>query len=119
MLNEHAQAWVEALRSGKYKQASGYLRRSEDSFCCLGVACDLYAQEHPEASWSEEGDVWNFFGNAALLPDEVREWIGLAEEHGRFEATDYYSTLTSLNDSGYAFDDIAYVIESEPAGLFA
>jgi hypothetical protein len=38
--------WVEALRSGKFKQGRGYLRRveginddgnEEESYCCLGV----------------------------------------------------------------------------------
>lgn len=28
--------WVAALRSGKYKQGTGYLNR-DGKFCCLGV----------------------------------------------------------------------------------
>lgn len=36
--------WVEALRSGKYKQGKKSLRSREgDKYCCLGVLCDLYA----------------------------------------------------------------------------
>lgn len=34
------QDWIDALRSGKYKQASGRLK-GPDGFCCLGVACEL------------------------------------------------------------------------------
>lgn len=43
--------WVEALRSGKYKQGKNYLHRvidGENRFCCLGVLCkiaDLAAKE--------------------------------------------------------------------------
>lgn len=32
--------WVEALRSGKYQQGYGALRKG-DQFCCLGVLCDV------------------------------------------------------------------------------
>jgi hypothetical protein len=46
-----AKKWVEALRSGKYKRATHRLRANEDSFCCLGVLCDLYAEEQ-EIPWS-------------------------------------------------------------------
>jgi hypothetical protein len=32
--------WVEALRSGKYKQGRGFLQRNNE-FCCLGVLCEV------------------------------------------------------------------------------
>lgn len=32
--------WVEALRSGKYRQGRSTLKHS-GSFCCLGVLCDV------------------------------------------------------------------------------
>lgn len=44
--------WVEALRSGKYKQGAGYLCLSEngrDKFCCLGVVLDIQG-----ATWSTQ-----------------------------------------------------------------
>lgn len=41
MLNPEFKAkWLEALRSGKYKQGLNLLRKG-DEFCCMGVACDL------------------------------------------------------------------------------
>ena len=34
--------WVEALRSGNYKQGTNYLNnRDENTFCCLGVLCEI------------------------------------------------------------------------------
>lgn len=34
--------WVDALRSGKYKQGKGMLYNgSNDSYCCLGVAAEV------------------------------------------------------------------------------
>ena len=41
--------WLKALRSGKYKQGRGALcqidKKGTESFCCLGVLCDLYNKE--------------------------------------------------------------------------
>jgi hypothetical protein len=36
-------AWTSALRSGKYQQVQGALRRSDTGMCCLGVLCDVVA----------------------------------------------------------------------------
>lgn len=49
-------SWIEALRSGKYKQSKGCLHTytgeadDEEGFCCLGVACDVQ-QEATRGSW--------------------------------------------------------------------
>ena len=38
--------WVEALRSGDFKQGKGYLNnRDDNSFCCLGVLCEINADK--------------------------------------------------------------------------
>ena len=37
-----ADKWVEALRSGKYKQGEGFLHsESNNTYCCLGVLCEI------------------------------------------------------------------------------
>ena len=34
--------WIEALRSGEYKQGRGYLiDMDRETYCCLGVACAI------------------------------------------------------------------------------
>lgn len=33
--------WLNALRSGAYKQSREMLRRKGGGFCCLGVLCDI------------------------------------------------------------------------------
>ena len=45
-LTEAQEQWLDALESGNYKQARQRLRVG-DSYCCLGVASDLY----PEGKW--------------------------------------------------------------------
>lgn len=39
--------WVQALRSGKYNQTREELV-NQDGFCCLGVLCALYVQDHQD-----------------------------------------------------------------------
>ena len=42
MNKEVKKLWLEALRSGEYKQGQGQLHNpSENVFCCLGVLCDI------------------------------------------------------------------------------
>lgn len=41
---EQVMAWLDALRSGNYKQCTSKLQM-RDSFCCLGVACKVLIPE--------------------------------------------------------------------------
>ena len=41
-------AWVAELRSGDYKQGQFQLRDGDNEFCCLGVLCNVHAQNNPE-----------------------------------------------------------------------
>lgn len=42
---EVKQAWIAALRSGKYKQARYKLKARNGAMCCLGVLADLQGKE--------------------------------------------------------------------------
>ena len=51
MNTEVANMWATALRSGKYKQGSCVLHNvTKDTWCCLGVLCDLYQKSCPPES---------------------------------------------------------------------
>lgn len=67
MTKEQKQQWVDALRSGKYKQGKNHLKiiefnfkstLNERKYCCLGVAYDLGLCEpnpnHPNKLLSED-----------------------------------------------------------------
>ena len=103
--------WTAALRSGKYTQGSRYLHPSEDTFCCLGVACDVSGLgkwilgEWILGEWIPEfdyqiGDV----AEAHLLPEAVLDLYALSldqEEH-----------LAYLNDEkSQNFEQIADYID--------
>ena len=102
--------WLEALRSGKYRQAVGALRRnadSGDSFCCLGVLCDVLDPN----DWTEEDITYSWGLNSygkderqgAVLPTPVTEQYHISRNR--------MWDLTGLNDKGKSFSEIADWIE--------
>ena len=97
MNKQNVRKWVEALRSGDFKQTTGQLYL-DGSYCCLGVACVL-------AGVSIDGEHCN-----SVLPDAVMEWLGVEDsdpEIGERRATQW-------NDSeAKKFAEIADLIEKE------
>jgi hypothetical protein len=120
---------AEALESGEYEQARGYLRK-DDKFCCLGVACDLAATAGI-GGWSDKRPdaygvtfVVNGKSSNGNLPDEVVAWLGI---EGRWlelnEAARKFAKQgrdpsgkadlrwgTEMNDTGSTFAEIAAMI---------
>lgn len=91
--------WTEALRSGKYDQGVGQLRDKHDNYCCLGVLCQVAAEEgvippakvqvgSPDYFYGGEGD-----DRSGVLPLAVQEWA-------------YEDDLVDLSkDNRYGFED--------------
>lgn len=121
MLNENAKKWVEALRSGKYKQTKHMLERPDGSCCCLGVACRVAIENgvelNAEQVLSGRDDCIAFGGETLSLPKSVQDWLGLKDREGMLQDP-LRSTLSGKNDVGATFSEIADIIESEPEGLF-
>lgn len=129
-MNNNVQKWLDALRSGEYKQgASALTRRTDegDLDCCLGVACKLFMAEHPDQLSVEEGDnndgilfyvdhtetdgfheVGRYDGT---LPPVVQHWLDIRSSIGSWSLGE---SLTSQNDDGDSFDLIAATIEEHP-----
>jgi len=120
-MNKNAEKWVEALRSGRFSQTQGRLLLWDNaqSFCCLGVACELYREEVGSLDWlgTEKPHVFQILGEEGILPLVVMEWLGLNTPKGEF-GIDTFNTLIWENDEGTSFEEIANIIESEPEGLF-
>ena len=116
-LHRSAKLWVNALRSNKYKQGIGFLCNN-NTYCCLGVACQLYNRYHPKnklkININTKYKVKNYDQECVILPEKVRKWLKLRTSDGQF----VNDQLTRLNDSGRSFDTIANIIESQPKGLF-
>ena len=123
MLNRNAKRWIKALRSGKYKQTQKHLRDAdldtdEPGYCCLGVACDLYAQTHKRGAWDEYGSfVIGDIEEDSELPDRVAKWLGIKSTLGYNSVTGL--SLIHLNDDdGLTFAEIADHIEQYQDVLF-
>ena len=117
---ERRKLLVEALRSGRYKQCRTRLR-DEDRYCCLGVACDVYANsQHDRPQWEFTKTIGAFLGQDLMLPCEVRDWFGFESSQGNYNQYPGRGTsLIILNDMRSAsFEEIANVIEQEPKGMF-
>jgi hypothetical protein len=98
--------WLDALRSGKYKQGRLFLRTNESEFCCLGVLCDVLSK----SGWAidETRNHFTYVGpngclGTACLPEDVayNTQISRAQE----------TVLASKNDEGLPFQEIADYIE--------
>ena len=65
--------WLEALRSGEYKQGREYLRQSNKDtvlYCCLGVLCDLHRKATGTYQWEvpySEFSVYSYCGLKSCL----------------------------------------------------
>lgn len=103
---EEKRLWLEALRSGKYKQTKGTLGRKNldgsASYCCLGVACEVFGpglgderadRRLPVAGEKRESTCkWPSF-NSYTRQGLVLERVMLA------------------NDEGTSFSEIANILE--------
>lgn len=108
MKRDIATKWVHALRSGEYQQGKKALR-ANDSFCCLGVLCELHRQaEGGEWVGRQEYHATNGDWDHSLLPEAVQEWAGLQSVSPGVGSNE----LPRCNDQGWTFNQLADLIES-------
>jgi hypothetical protein len=114
---DHIRRWVMALRSGKYEQTTGALRKG-DAYCCLGVACEVSGVG--EWRGSTTADLLPAYGNddyreSGILPTPVINWLGLddgdpmlvnPERGGSTRASEWN------DEHGATFEEIADFIEA-------
>ena len=108
MKKSWATKWVKALRSGKYKQAKNKLK-AEDGHCCLGVLCTLTRYKN---NYTQMKD-FPTFGTNQVLPHKIVKLVGMKTSRGAVDGI----TLTSLNDTGKNFNEIADFIQKNWAKL--
>ena len=121
------QKWVEALRSGKFKQGRCHLKWEADDgmrHCCLGVLCELYVEVTDHAEWVPDPN--SLIKNQILddhngtLPPDVQQWADLPINDPHLLAQPYnkpdadYHFITELNDNlNYDFKQLAELIEKQ------
>lgn len=109
---EIVKAWTSALRSGKYPQGRGFLRKS-DGFCVMGILCSLAVETSvipPPVIIDRKNKIYAFDESVTVLPKKVFEWAGLWSGFGSY----YGSDLVLDNDNGKTLKEMADIIESHP-----
>lgn len=111
--------WIEALRSGEFKQCKGFLAM-DGKYCALGVLSAL-AMLEGECTYSEENGVGRFDNLRFRLSYNVMKWAGIAQENERFldpkelgvliTVNNKETSVLELNDSGKSFKEIAKLVE--------
>lgn len=109
--------WLAALRSGKYPQGVGKLRRKDgNQHCCLGVLCEVAVEAGVIQPAEFVFGVYRYGKDhdADLLPREVGLWAGIDYRDPPVvtnEAEGRKDSLSVINDSMESFEAIAGYIE--------
>lgn len=122
MIESVKQLWLQALRSGKYEQAQGFLKRGRKDYCCLGVLCEIYRKETGKGRWVKSAPAigpssYRFQdglkdSSLKVVPEAVKQWAGLTSSNPSFEIQDENTSAATMNDEGYSFETIAKAIEA-------
>lgn len=101
MNQEVKKLWVEALRSGKYKQGKHCLKTDDGRYCCLGVLCEVSGQPY-DSDWLG-------------VPNDIVEWADLDTWLPEvIDGSRGRTKLSHLNDaSNFSFEQIADLIEEQ------
>ncbi len=100
--------WLEALRSGEYKQTKERLATEDGKFCCLGVLCELALAEGITSKGKDEEGIFYDSSHKSMPPTAVLEWSNVSRDYG---LTTY--DIAELNDNGKTFSEIADIIEEQ------
>lgn len=110
---ELKRVWLEALRSGEYKQTKGTLHNLCDGgFCCLGVAAKVWGVATPERMGVKEWE--NYKGEQAPSgAGDPSYYAALEELAGGWARKRFIAKGIAMNDEGKSFAEIADMIEKE------
>ena len=123
--------WLEALRSGSYQQGKQRLRvttDNSDSFCCLGVLCDITDNTRwmpvfgitRYGRYKDAKGAGNSLFRTGFVPDDIADQSFMdltgAPENSRsvklILIAKTQTVLSQMNDEGKSFNDIADWIEA-------
>lgn len=125
-IKRNRKAWLEALRSGKFRQARGQLKSRNGSYCCLGVLCEVAevpkVYEYGEYQYGDTNSSDYRAASSTSLPLQAMEWLGVTHDTPRLAQPvlikDKYGdeheedNLIELNDTyKWSFEQIADAVE--------
>ena len=110
---ENIRKWVDALRSGEFAQGQKALCDADGRHCCLGVAAELTPGiVRTKRNDLADADQTRFDDSLSFLPERSARWLGLdlLKDDGD---ESFLWILTSRNDQGVPFSEIADAIEAK------
>lgn len=111
--------WIPALRSGDYMQGQEYLRPTPNTYCCLGVACDLYMKlVDDQTEWDEDGKSGMFVYISEVdkadtnLPIDIRRFLKVPYSGPKILVDGEEISVAEANDNGVPFAKLADALEA-------
>lgn len=105
--------WLEKLRDPAARQLHYALGNDEGERCCLGVLCDIYAENKGKSWQPYDNKIISFFGEVEILPNSVCIWAG-TERNPEVNFKGSERLLSELNDQErLTFLQIADLIEEQ------
>lgn len=96
--------WINALRSGRYKQTK-YTLQDAGGYCCLGVACDVFIKPKLRELNKDK----HLCGSYPMSQSNAPLWLKLINGHFAKLAS---AEFADLNDyEGMTFDEIADLLQ--------
>ena len=113
--------WLEALESGKYIQGRDCLVTTGGKFCCLGVACDLFAGVKAFPVQNNIHGKMAYIGETNYLPPIVINKLCFFSSDGAQDKSlvNKSKSIAQMNDEGMTFKEIAAVIRKNPERFFS
>jgi hypothetical protein len=114
MNQEIKKRWVDALRSGEYKQGRSYLGMN-NQFCCLGVLCEIiYRDGKIDKRERDDGLVqYGVRRDSTSLPIEVQDLADI-DDDPLIHYNNLPTMISNLNDiKKLQFPEIADLIEEQ------
>lgn len=125
--NKFQKAWLAALESEEYKKTKHALcklgKNSKESYCCLGVACEVYNQISRKKDRLKifKGDGTKQYGGCyGVLPTPIQKKIKL-DESGSFLGSlrmDHSSLIELNDDANWSHKRIAAFVRKNAHRLF-
>lgn len=101
------------------QQCRDYLSIGPEFFCFNGLVCELFAKEHPEWEWKQEGHRRMFFKNGdetrinlSTTPLVVAKWA-CDGYPPRFLKGEVWEYADGMNDNGTTFAEFVKLLEEQ------
>ena len=105
--------WLDRLASGETVQGKARLN-FQDSMCCLGVACDMFAARIGMMVSNDDLGGKSYDGYRYYAPPKIVMALGLANGNGSQLTENTRLSLSEQNDTNMTHPEIAALIRSNP-----